>query len=168
MKFRRELMTSEFAKRIWSYDSETGVFRWKIRSHHRLQIGDIAGCHDGHGRWVLTFHGKKRFASRVAWLIMTGEWPTIEIDHIDCDPLNNEWNNLREATRTQQCCNVKTRKDNALGAKGVRKRTNSTYEASISIAGKRKVLGNFKTLEEAKAVRDAAAIELHGEFRRAA
>lgn len=168
MRFRNDVMTAEIARGLWSYDLETGIFRWKIRSHHRLQVGDVAGCGDGHGRWVLTFQGKKRFASRVAWLIVTGAWPEMEIDHIDCDPLNNKWNNLRQATRTQQNCNMKTRKDNPLGAKGVRKRTKTTFEAYVSLNGERRMLGPFKTLEEAKAARDAVAAELHGEFQRGA
>lgn len=53
------------------------------------------------------------------WLLKTGEKPTSEIDHIDINPLNNMFSNLRLATRQQQCYNQGKRKSNTSGLIGV-------------------------------------------------
>jgi HNH endonuclease len=98
---------------------------------------------------------------------MTGSFPTAEVDHRDLDKANDAWGNLREATSSQQKCNVAVRVDNALAMKGVCA-TVSGFFAHITIEGQRKYLGHFATAAEAQAARAAAEIEMHGEFRRAA
>jgi hypothetical protein len=57
------------------------------------------------------------------------------------------------------------RKDNALGIKGVCRNKFGTFDAYICRKGKRKNLGRFKAVEEAKAAYEAATVEWHGEFR---
>lgn len=88
-----------------------------------------------------------------------------EIDHIDCDGLNNRRRNLRQATRAQNCMNQRTRSDNKSGFKGVQKR-NSKWEARIWVSGKVERLGQFETAEDAHAAYCAAASRRHGKFAR--
>jgi hypothetical protein len=162
------IMTRELATALWSYDPETGVFTWKVRAHVHLSIGDAAGCLNNRGRLMLKFKGNAFQGSRIAWLIMTGSWPSREVDHEDGDQSNNKWSNLRLATHGQNCQNQKLRKDNSLGMKGVYPRENGKFRAAISFEGKKYNLGTFDSAEDAKASYDAAAIEFHKEFRRAA
>jgi HNH endonuclease len=42
--------------------------------------------------------GKLYLASRVAWLLHYGEWPSLTLDHIDGDRTNNRIRNLRDVT----------------------------------------------------------------------
>ncbi|WP_428999737.1 HNH endonuclease signature motif containing protein [Stenotrophomonas maltophilia] len=35
---------------------------------------------------------------RLAWLYMTGQWPSGEIDHINHDRSDNRWHNLRDVS----------------------------------------------------------------------
>lgn len=97
---------------------------------------------------------------------MTGEHPEDHIDHIDRNPSNNAWNNLRLATDQQNLTNKPVSPKNKLGVKGVRrsKRKRVGYIATIKRDGKSRYLGCFKTIEEAKAAYDAAGQILHGEF----
>lgn len=87
-------------------------------------------------------------------------------DHIDgLRTLDNRKYNLRVATMMQNAANRRTRKDNKLGAKGIRQKTaGGKYEARLMAAGKSYFLGTFVTLAEAVKARNTAARELHGEF----
>jgi hypothetical protein len=159
--------TAAEAKEVWDYDPETGDFRYVLHPH-RTMIGQLAGTTTVYGYRALCYQHKKYLAHRVAWLIMTGAYPPGEIDHVDCNRQNNAWVNLREAMRSQQLCNARTRKDNILGVKGVCPSGYGGYAAYICFKGKRKNLGSFASLQEAKAVYDAAAKEWHGTFARSA
>lgn len=83
------------------------------------------------------------------------------IDHIDNDRINNNIDNLRLATYSENSCNKKTRKDNkSSGYKNIIKTKWNTFEVKI-IKNNKKVYGkNFKSLEEAIKNRDIQ-LELH-------
>lgn len=161
-------MTQEIAKMIWDYDPITGIVRWKVSPRERVYPGNVAGVVGVHGYRILCFKRKKYKVSRIAWLIMTGSWPIEEVDHIDCNRSNDIWKNLRLANSGQNKCNMRTRKDNALGIKGVclDKRT-GLFHAYICRKGRRKNLGGYATPQEAKLVYDSAAENWHKEFARA-
>lgn len=92
-----------------------------------------------------------------------GEFPDQDIDHKDGDRSNNKWDNLREATRSQNCMNSKIRNNNTSGHKGVsyHKRSN---RYRVIISGKHR--GLFDTPEEAARVATAIREREHAEFAR--
>ena len=100
--------------------------------------------------------------------MMTGDWPKDQIDHRDGDPLNDAFDNLREATNAENCRNRSVKVTNRLGIKGVSKAVGKRhgYQTAICVDGKKKYLGYFKTPELAKAAYDAAAARVHGAFAR--
>lgn len=63
--------------------------------------------------------GKRFYAHRVAWAMHYGEWPLLEIDHINGDSEDNCIMNLRQVTRKQNCQNVKTSSKSLSGYCGV-------------------------------------------------
>lgn len=90
------------------------------------------------------------------------------VDHIDGNGFNNQKENLREATRSQNAHNSKRPITNTSGFKGVYLSANKAnpWRATIKFQGKFYRLGYFKTAEEAHIAWKKAAILLHGAFAR--
>ena len=59
------------------------------------------------------------YLHRFVWIIKTKTEPTSSIDHADINPLNNQFENLRLASRREQQHNKGKRKDNTSGYIGV-------------------------------------------------
>lgn len=86
-----------------------------------------------------------------------------QVDHIDGNPLNNQRDNLRPATHSQNMWNRKKQTNNTSGHVGVY-RVGDKYRARIRFHGKLIHLGCFDTYEEAIKVRKEAEIKYFGEF----
>ena len=87
----------------------------------------------------------------------------LQIDHINCDKTNNNIDNLRTATNSQNQQNTKTQKNNKLGYKNISVSKSNTF--NITIEKNKKVYRNTcPTLEEAIIWRDNKRTELFGEF----
>lgn len=103
--------------------------------------------------------------SRVIWAMAHGSWPVLDIGHRNGMLNDDRLMNLREQTISQG--NAFARPDHRnQGRIGVNLVESGRFKAQISFGGKRSLLGTFDTAEEAQAVRDAKARELHGEFAR--
>lgn len=159
--------TRERLKEVLLYNPVTGLFTWKIKPNRRIKIGSIAGCAGANGRMVIRVDGVLLHASRLAWLYMTGVWSDLQIDHKDCNPLNNKWENLREATSAQNMANTRKRLRNSTGFKGVVfHQKNKKWVANISHENDRIYIGSFDTREEAHAAYIGAAVALNRKFAR--
>lgn len=153
-------LTQEELKEVLTYDPETGVFIWKVRPGYRVKVGDKAGCVGADGYSQIAYKGKLRKTHRLAWLYMTGKYPKEDIDHINGDKSDNRWDNLREASRQENCRNIKRRKEGYKTPKGVYKRSWGSYQVIID----RKSYGCYKDLELAELVCREVRMTLHGEF----
>lgn len=166
-------ITREDVLAVLDYDPITGVFTWKPRPHDKRwtvrYAGKQAGVLESSGYRQIKVRGKLRMAHRLAWLIMTGVWPEEWIDHENLDRDDNSFDNLRQATKSQNHANRRAYRTSKTGLKGAsfNARTGK-YRAQISHGGKVYWLGAFETPEEAHAVYALAARERHGEFARAA
>jgi hypothetical protein len=90
----------------------------------------------------------------------------MDIDHIDGNPSNNCWSNLRLATRAENMQNGSYAVGKS-GMRGVRWFAHSkSWHVRIRVNGKDISLAYHRNLEDAKAVRIAAEIKYYGEFRR--
>ena len=89
------------------------------------------------------------------------------VDHIDGDKLNNHWENLRWATKTENNRNRAKRVNATSSYYGVSwSKTSNKWLAQISIEGKRTNLGTYTSGKEAAHVFNMAAIEHYGEYAR--
>jgi hypothetical protein len=88
------------------------------------------------------------------------------VDHINGDTLDCRKENMRLVTHSQNAANRRIRSDNKLGVVGVSQLPNGKYAAYISMNGKNIRLGRFTSLEDAKAAREKAEVEHHGEYAR--
>ena len=96
----KELLTQKRLKELLHYDPETGVFLRLVDSPRRsAKAGDTAGGNNDRVRFSI--ENRLYSAGHVAFLYMTGEWPTACLDPIDGDHGNNRWGNLRQATRAE-------------------------------------------------------------------
>ncbi len=86
-------------------------------------------------------------------------------DHINHIKTDNRRGNLRPATKSQNRCNSKLRRDNTSGHKGVSWcKVMKKWCAYINKAGKRFRLGHFDDKLDAAKAYNKAALKLHGEF----
>lgn len=145
-------------RELITYEPATGRFFWLKPTARCCKVGDIAGYTvNSHGYVRININGRSYGAHRLAFLIMTGEWPTYEVDHIDGDPSNNRWMNLREATRAQ---NNQNRRNAGVG------RCNGKWRAYIKVYGIQRHIGMFDTEEEAIAAYRTVARQAFGEYAR--
>lgn len=167
-------LTAEFVRSILDYDQATGLFRWKWRADipdrvNKRFAGKLAGWLDVHGYWKIHIHRGDYRGSRLAWLYMTGRWPSALIDHKDNDRGNNAWRNLREASHTENSRNMRKPTRNTSGFKGVSFHSRTkTWRADIFLGDRQKSLGHFPTAEAAHSAYRQAAEQYYGEFARAA
>lgn len=92
-------------------------------------------------------------------------FPNCRIDHIDRDRTNNNIDNLRVCSASQNARNAKKYLSGSSKYKGVSYRKDrGTWGCSIYRDGKRKRIGGFETQEEAAKAYDKMAILLDGEF----
>lgn len=149
------------------YDQETGVLVWRERpssafpseatakswnSKHANKPAFTAPLATGHltGR----YGGKTYLSHRVIWLIMTGEWPDGCIDHINGDPSDNRWQNLRCVSHAENCRNQKRRTTNTSGKSGVCwDKRSKRWRVRVST----KHIGDYRCIAHAIKARNLAA-----------
>ena len=110
----------------------------------------------------MTVAGKTVTEHRLAWFYTHGCWPNGDLDHINRVRYDNRLDNLREATRSENCQNQPIRKTNKSGATGAYyHKVSGKWAASINVSKKQIHLGVYDTLEEAVQVRRNAEREYY-------
>jgi hypothetical protein len=135
----------DYLKLRLHYEPKTGNWLWLI-GKRGIKAGARAG-YIGRDYNIIGINTIDYSASNLAWLYMTGEWPPIEVDHINRIKHDDRWENLRLATRSLNCTNRLETKKSGL-PRGVCKSRNR-YQAYICINGTGTFLGRFDTPKEA-------------------
>ena len=161
-------LTHERLTEVLHYDSESGVFAWKLKKG-KGDTGNVAGSAMPAGYLRIMVDGERFFAHRLAWFYVHKMWPTQQIDHINLDNSDNKINNLREATQSQNQANKPINaRVNSTGYKGVSyKKSRGKFIARIRVNKKLIDLGYFDTAESAHLAYVDAANTNFGEFARA-
>lgn len=166
----REGITAEYVRSRLSYDPESGELRWKPIEGRRGSfawnakfVGTVAGRVDSTGYIQVAINCKRYPATHLIWIIMTGAWPSIVIDHKNRVRTDNRWSNLREASRAENARNSGPKRPFFKGVKRTASKV-ERWQARISIGGEYKHLGVFDTAREAATAYDRAVRKFHGEF----
>ena len=150
---RKELTHSRLLEAL-DYNPETGIF---TRSRGKRMVGSD----HTNGYLQIRVDYNRYLAHRLAWFYVYGDWPVMDIDHVNRNRKDNRIANLRLATRKQNNANRPGVAKS--GFKGV-VQTKYGFRAAISIDNSFKSLGTHKTAEEAHAAYCRAAQELFGEY----
>jgi len=154
------MITQSELKHLLHYDPETGLWTWlNPPSHNGHLKGKQAGSARLDGYIRIRINGVGYYTHRLAFLYMEGEWPEEEVDHIDRDPSNGKWSNLRHATRSENRFNSAVY-NSSTGLRGV----HMTPEGKFSAQASTLKLGHFETAQEAAIARDIAIVEMAGPF----
>jgi hypothetical protein len=119
-----------------------------------------------HKWYAIRSTGPKKHRVRIYMHRLIANPPSgMNVDHWDNDGLNNQDENLRICTRSQNAMNTGIGQRNTTGYKGItfRKSVNK-WQAQIKILGNLRNLGYFSAPEEAARAYDKAAKERFGEF----
>lgn len=171
-------ITIKTIKKFLDYNPETGIFIWKKRDKiyfhegerqenacsiwNNRYAGKIAGADDGRNRIVIRIYKNTYFAHRLAFMIMKGREPIDQIDHINGDPKDNRWLNLRECYDYQNKQNLSLKANNTSGFTGVWWHyQNKKWCAEIKTKGKKYHLGSFDTPQEAYKAYLKAKLKVH-------
>ena len=152
----------DLLKRTLRYDADTGIFTRLITATGKGNgIGTIAGGDKGNGYLRIRIGGHRIPAHRLAWLYVTGAWPSGELDHINGNRGDNRFCNLREVSRAENMQNRHSAMKNnkSTGILGVYK-DHGRFKAMIW-AGKAVYLGTYATPETAQAAYLKAKHRLH-------
>ena len=163
--FANPLPSQEEIQKIFEYSVITGrLYPKEIRTGART-TRNFSGSQRSNGYWTVGIDGKKYEQNRIIWRLITGEDPGQDrIDHIDHDPDNNAWHNLRRITHGQNTTYSACHRDSKTQVKGVRHLPGGTYQARLYHRGKTFNLGCFSTKEEAGEAYRAKELELRGKF----
>lgn len=124
---------------------------WHYTKHKKATSGYAKG-------YVM---GKSVFMHRFIMNAQTGE----EVDHKDANGLNNQKQNLRIATRSQNAGNTPKRRANTSGYKGVFwDKTKKKWLAQLHTKKRSIHLGRYLNKEDAARAYDKAALAHFGEF----
>ena len=99
------MLTQPQLRKLFDYNPETGEVTRLLATSNFVKVGGPVGWVENTGYYRVHVQGKAYMLHKLIWVYMTGEWPEFEIDHIDRDRLNNRWNNLRKATRSENMAN---------------------------------------------------------------
>jgi len=154
--------------REWlSYDPGSGILRWKKRRARCVWVGSPAGSLTAFGYLRVSIDGRRYACHRVAWTLTHGFWPQGDLDHINGNRSDNRIENLRQATRAQNCQNRKKGSLNKSGVKGVSWWAHQNrWRAHIRANGDAHLLGAYHCFGQAIKAYRTAARDLHGEFAR--
>ena len=146
-------------RELLHYDPETGVWTWlNPLPRSRVKPGDIAGRIMDNGRRQIRIASGFYYSSRLAWLYMTSEWPINQVDHENRNRSDDRWENLREATQSQNSFN----RDWCEGNGSLRGLQPHGNKWRVDIGGM--YLGLFEDVRDAEAIRDLALWYRAGRF----
>lgn len=143
-------------KNILDYDPITGIFTWKVKISDKVVVGKRAGSAKPNGYRFIRINKVSYREHHLVYLFILGYLPKGHIDHINHNPSDNSWSNLREVTPQENGKNHPKTKRNKTGFVGVSQKPNGKFIARIYVNKKHIFLGSFETIDLAIKARQKA------------
>jgi hypothetical protein len=162
---RKPDITQEELRQAFDYNEKVGDLCWKYRPANNVKVGVPVRAKNTDGYYHVGFKRKVYTVHRIIWMLVYGEWPDAEIDHVNCDKNDNRLENLRLATKGQNQSNSHKRDGFTSLYKGVCWNDRSKkWRAQVTHDNKVVYLGEFTNQEDAHEAYCRVASGLKGEF----
>jgi hypothetical protein len=140
------------------------LFYYKDGKLFYKSSGKKAGWEQKNGYAKVEINYQTYCQHRIVFLMHHGFLPKV-VDHIDGNKLNNNIENLRASDQSKNTLYSRKNSRNTSGVKGVSfHRKTKKWWARVSVGGKRKSLGLYNDINQAKEVMMKAREHFHGEF----
>lgn len=155
-------ITKELLNELFDY--KDGILYWKIARSNAAKIGNKASKnYKGTDYYKVSISKLSYRNSRLIFFLFNNYFPE-QVDHIDRSRLNDRIDNLRAATREENCRNCSPSKNKLSQYLGVFFKEGKYWTAAINVNRKQIHLGHFQTEELAALAYNRAAVKHFGEF----
>jgi len=156
------------ALEIFNYDPDTGIVRWADHIPRKYfdsdqgykvvngrNAGKVIGNMDSGGYLQVRWKNTAYILHRIIWLMMTGDWPSEHIDHIDHVRTNNRFKNLRDIPKEHNNAHKLSNKSGYSDIFYQDRNTNRPWLVQVFSKGKYLTQRSFAELQDAIDHRDA-------------
>lgn len=142
-------LTESYAKKILSYDPDTGIFYRIIKlKDGSAIIKQLSPCQIS--KPAVSISGKTYQFKALAYLLVAGKWPKLPIGFKDGDLKNFSWRNLYEVNAKETAAARPLSHNNLSGEKGVGyHKASGKWRATTFKRGKHINIGYYASMEEA-------------------
>lgn len=160
------IITQDYLKEMFFYENGSLYRKHKVNKLRPDLDGKKAGYLHPNGYVYIEIKSKPQLVHRMIFLMLKGYLPKY-IDHINCNKSDNRIENLREASHSDNCKNIKKLSSNTSGTKCVHfDKKSKKWIVRLTINGKRIRFGNFHDFELASLVAAEAITKHYGKFAR--
>lgn len=165
MRNKEKKLNHERVLKLFNYNPNTGEITRRV-SRGPKKAGSIVGYKRNDGYIAVEINSCAYLIHRLIWFMITQQWPSL-IDHVDGDPTNNKWDNLRLCNSQENSFNRGMFNTNTSGVKGVHwHKQAGKWQVGLRLDGRYKSLGLYKDLELAELAIREAREKYHKEFLR--
>ncbi len=140
------------------YNAETGIL-------YKRGTDTPVGFKGSQGYILVNVDGVLVGAHRIAHMWMLGKWPPRIVDHVNGDPSDNRWGNLRLASAAQNSQNRAPKDDKYY--KGVKRLKNGRWGVTVQANWRiTQPIGSFDSPKAAHEAYKIVSKQQHGQFAR--